>query len=140
MAYAVKDTLIVEIPEGFSFGTDAFDAAISPPGGPPPPGSKIDIPDDWVDPPFVDDVRMLIELARGKATYWREQEDLREQVRGYLDLALAALYGAVDPAAVQPRMIGEVDELERRLSASLAATRELRSQLGDDRAGESRAD
>jgi hypothetical protein len=125
--YQVKNLLIADLPEGFVFGTGAFDAQeISPPGGPPPPGSKAEIPEDWVDPPFADEIRMLLELARSRSTYWREQSGLEEEFRGYVDLALSVLHGPVDPASVEPRSIDDVSDLERRLEGALEHARSLR--------------
>jgi hypothetical protein len=127
LAYQAHNLLLVEVPEGFVFGTGAFDAQeISPPGGPPPPGSKAEIPDDWVDPPFADDIRMLLELARSRATYWRESPELEEEFRGYVDLALSVLHGPVDPAAVEPRSLDDVADLERQLERALDHARSLR--------------
>jgi hypothetical protein len=130
VAYKVNNLLVVDLPEDFVFGTGAFDAqAISPPGGPPPPGSKADIPEDWVDPPYADEIRMLLEVARSRATHWREHPELEEEFRGYLDLALGSLYGPVDPAAVEPRSVDDIRDLEGRLGSALDHARTLREGL-----------
>ena len=93
MIYHVENLLVVDLPDGFVFGTGAFDAQTSPPGGPPPPGSRAEIPDNWVEPPYADDIRILLELARSRSTYWREHPELEEEFRGYVDLALSVLHG-----------------------------------------------
>jgi hypothetical protein len=127
MIYQAENLLVVDLPEGFVFGTGAFDAQdISPPGGPPPPGSKAEIPDDWVDPPYADEIRMLLELARSRSTAWREHPELEEEFRGYVDLALSVLHGPVDPASVQPSSLDDVSDLERRLESALEHARRLR--------------
>ena len=130
MIYQVENLVIADIPEGFIFGAGSWDdQAISPPGGPPPPGSRSDIPGDWVDPPYANEIRMLLELARSRTTYWREYPALEEEIRGYLDLALGALYGPVDPAAVEPRSLDDVGELEQRLEQGLTRLRTMREGL-----------
>jgi hypothetical protein len=129
MAYHIEESLIVAVPSGFIFGTGAFDDGISPPGGPPPPGSKSEIPDDWVDPPFADDVRMLLELAGGLATSWRDSPALEEEFRSYVDLALGVLYGPADPAVTQPRSVADLDDVERRLERALSHCRAMRERL-----------
>jgi len=132
LAFYIGEHLLVVIPEGFAFGSDSFTDSVSPPGGPPPPGSGsiVSRPDDWVDPPFADDVRILLEVARARTSLWRSTPDLQEQVRSYIDLAMSVLYGAVDPADVQPSSLTELKELEERLNASLEACKKLRSTLG----------
>lgn len=128
--YQIENLLVVDLPEGFVFGTGAFDAQeTSPPGGPPPPGSKSDIPDDWTDPPYADEIRMLLELARSRATSWGEVSELEEEFRGYVDLALGVLYGPVDPAAVEPRSLDDIADLEQRLEQALDDSRRKRETL-----------
>jgi hypothetical protein len=116
-------------PGGFVFGTDGFDAETSPPGGPPPPGAHIERPENWIDPPDADGVRMLLELARGFASTWRDLPHVEEQVRSYIDLALSVLHGPLDPAVIQPRIQSEIDELESTLTRAVESTRGLRRRF-----------
>jgi len=129
MAFNLKDTLIVTLPRRFVFGIDNIAASL-PGGVPPNPPTAHVRPEGGVDPPWADDVRMLLEVARGRASEWSNFPQVEEQVKSYVDLALSVLHGPVDPARTQPRNLQELQELEGRLQGALADCREMRAQLG----------
>jgi hypothetical protein len=129
MAFKIGDTLLVVLPPDLVFGTDDFDASL-PGGVPPTPPTHREFPDGWIDPPWADDVRILLELARGRTTYWSQFPQLEEQVKSYVDLALSVLYGPVDPDKIQPTNLAELDELQHRLETAQEACRKMRRQLG----------
>jgi len=129
MAFKINDNLIVVLPTDFVFGTDSFDASL-PGGVPPTPPTRRELPEGWTDPPWADDVRMLLELARGRTTFWTQFPQLEEQVKSYVDLALSVLYGPVDPDKVQPNSLADLDDLQQRLETALKTCQEMRRQLG----------
>lgn len=129
MAFSLKDTLIVTLPRRFVFGIDNIAASL-PGGVPPNPPTKLVRPEGWVDPPWADDVRMLLEVARARASEWNDVPQVEEQVRSYVDLALSVLHGPVDPARTQPRNLAELEALEGRLQTALESCRQMRVELG----------
>jgi hypothetical protein len=101
VASRISDMLIMFLPGEWRIGGIAGEAA-SPGPLPPPPG-----------PP---DRR------------FREEIDLRE-MRMIAQLMLARLGGPVTLGEMEPRSVGELNELETRLTSALEEIRNLRAEL-----------
>jgi hypothetical protein len=111
MPYRIGNLLVTIVPRGFPIELLEPDDGGLPPGGlppqppepPPPPG-----PDQFtLDPRF----------------------DILE-MRYLLQLALAQLGGPLTAEEVRPRMVGDLDELEGRLTEALEEVQVLRERFG----------
>ena len=103
VASRISDLLIMFLPSEWRIGGIAGEAA-SPGPVPPPPGPG--------------DRRLREEL----------EFDLRE-IRMITQLMLARLGGPVTLSEMEPRSVGELNELETRLTSALEEIRNLRAEL-----------
>jgi hypothetical protein len=104
MASRISDMLIMFLPGEWRIGGIAGEAA-SPGPLPPPPGAP-----------------------ESGGRRFREQMDLRE-MRMIAQLMLARLGGPVTLGEMEPRSVGELNELETRLTSALEEIRNLRAEL-----------